>query len=56
MKRIAAIAVFFLGLILLLPLLGVDQLGNLIEGVFGWMTAIFVLGIGIIEIIHRFKK
>lgn len=56
MKKVGAIAVLLLGLMLLLPLLGVTQFGTLIGGVFGWITAIFVLGIGIIEIMHEFKK
>ena len=56
MKRIAAIFVLFLGLVLLLPLLGVTQFGNLLEGTLGWITAIAVLVIGVIEIQHQFKK
>ena len=56
MKRISSVLVCLLGLILLLPLIGVTQFGTLIEGIFGWATAIFVLVIGVIEIFKSFKQ
>ncbi len=56
MKRISSVLVVLLGLILLLPLVGVTQFGTLIEGMFGWATAIFVLVIGAIEIFKAFKE
>lgn len=56
MKRISSALVVLLGLILLLPLIGVTQFGTLIEGTFGWATAIFVLVIGAIEVIKNFNK
>lgn len=56
MKRISSVLVMLLGLILLLPLIGVNQFGSLTEGVFGWGTAIFVLVIGVIEVIKNFRK
>lgn len=56
MKRISSVLVVLLGLILLLPLIGVTRFGTLIEGTFGWATAIFVLVIGVIEVIKVFKQ
>jgi hypothetical protein len=56
MKKLAAIFMLLLGLILFLPLVGVTQFGNLIEGTFGWITALFVLAMGVIEIMHQFGK
>jgi len=39
--------VTILGILMLLPLIGVDQLGNLTEGITAWVLSIFVIIIGV---------
>ncbi len=43
--------VTLIGVLLLLPLIGVDALGTLTDGVLAWLVAIVVLVIGIIGIV-----
>ena len=42
-----------IGILLILPLLGVDQLGSLTEGIIAWVIAIVVLIIGIMRILKK---
>ncbi|MBT7102217.1 hypothetical protein HN935_01775 [archaeon] len=36
-----------LGILMILPLVGVTQLGNLVEGITAWVLAVFVIIIGV---------
>jgi len=43
------------GILLLLPLLGVSSLGNISEGVIAWVIAISIIVIGIVGISKTYK-
>lgn len=47
--------IVILGILMLLPLLGVTALGNLIEGATAWILAVIVLIIGIYGFIKAKK-
>ncbi|MBT3642739.1 hypothetical protein HN604_02290 [archaeon] len=47
--------VTLIGVLLILPLLGVDALGTVTEGVTAWLIAIAILIIGIIGIMKSSK-
>ena len=50
MKQISAWLVILAGIILLLPLLGITQLGTVTEGILAWVLAIVVIIIGILKL------
>ena len=56
MAKLTAWVVTILGVLLLLPLIGVTQLGTPTEGVLGWLIVIGVLVIGIGKLIRNYKK
>ncbi len=47
MEKIINILVIAIGVLLVLPLIGIGALGNLTEGIVAWLVAIIVLAIGI---------
>ncbi|HLC86825.1 MAG TPA: hypothetical protein VJH65_00925 [Candidatus Nanoarchaeia archaeon] len=56
MAKLTAWLVTVLGVLLLLPLLGVTQLGTPTEGVLGWLVALVVLAVGIGKLVRNYKK
>lgn len=56
MAKLTAIVVTIIGILLLLPLLGVAGLGTVTDGILAWLIAIGVLVIGIGKLIRNFKK
>jgi len=50
-----AALIFILGVLLLLPLLGVSALGTVTQGVLAWVLALVVLIIGIIRLSEAFS-
>jgi len=55
MAKITAWVVTILGVLLLLPLLGFDQLGTATDGYLGWIIAIGVLAIGLTKLARNYK-
>ena len=50
-----AILTTLVGILLLLPLLGVTALGSISEGILAWIIAIAIIVIGIIGLVKSFK-
>lgn len=50
-SKIYAYLVTLIGILLILPLVGVTALGNLTSGIIGWVIAIAILVIGITGIV-----
>ena len=55
MDKINSILVTIIGILLILPLIGVDALGTVESGIAGWIIALAVLIVGILSIIKSFK-
>ena len=55
MKQLNAWLVILAGVILLLPLLGITQLGTVTEGILAWLLAIVVIVIGILKLTCKKK-
>ncbi len=53
MKDFNAWLIILVGIILILPLIGVTQLGTVTDGILAWVLAIVVLVIGIMQLIKR---
>ena len=53
MVKLNAWLIIIVGVILLLPLIGIDQLGTPTEGVLAWLLALGVLAIGISQLIRK---
>ena len=56
MAKITAWLVTLLGVLLILPLIGVDQLGTISEGYLAWLIALAVLVIGVTKLMRNYKK
>ena len=56
MNQINAWLVTAVGILLLLPLIGVDQLGTPTKGTLAWLLAIGVIIIGVTQLIKVYKK
>ena len=56
MAKLTAWIVTILGVLLLLPLLGVDALGTATTGYLGWIIALGVLVVGIGKMIRNYKR
>lgn len=54
-KKVVAWLVIVLGVLLVLPLVGITQLGSLTSGVLAWLIALGVLLTGIVELIKVSK-
>jgi len=55
-SKIYAILTTLVGILLLLPLLGVNAFGNVTEGILAWIIAIAIIVIGIVGIAKSFKR
>lgn len=53
MKNLNAYLIILAGIVLILPLIGVTQLGTVTEGALAWILAIVVLVIGITQLIKK---
>jgi len=53
MKMLNAWLVILAGVILLLPLIGVTQLGTVTDGILAWALAIVVIIIGIVKLMRK---
>jgi len=51
MNKLNAWLIIIVGIILLLPLIGIDQLGTVTDGILAWLLALGVLAIGIMQLI-----
>jgi len=56
MAKLTAWLVTLLGVLLLLPLLGVTQLGTPTDGVLAWLIALAVLVIGVGKLVRNYKN
>jgi len=55
MDKLSSWLVILIGVLLLLPLLGVTQLGSLSSGITAWVVAIVVVLIGILQLTGKKK-
>jgi hypothetical protein len=53
MSKLNAVLVTVIGILLALPLLGVDALGSVSSGIAGWVIAIIILVIGIMGLVKK---
>ena len=56
MKNLNAWLVILVGIVLILPLVGVTQLGSVTSGILAWVLAIVVLVIGVTQLMKKGKK
>lgn len=56
MEKIKSILVAIIGILLVLPLLGVTAMGTVTTGATAWIIALSVLVIGIIRISESFRE
>ncbi len=54
-SKIYAWLVTLVGVLLVLPLIGVDQLGTMTSGISAWIIAIAILVIGILGLVRSHK-
>ncbi len=54
MAKLTAWLVTILGVLLLLPLLGVTGIGSVTEGVLGWLIALIVLAVGVGKLMRNY--
>ncbi|HLD97779.1 MAG TPA: hypothetical protein VI815_00465 [Candidatus Nanoarchaeia archaeon] len=55
MAKITAWLVTVLGILLLLPLIGVNQIGTATDGILGWLVALVVLVVGLTKLARNYK-
>lgn len=55
-SKIYAILTTLIGILLLLPLLGIQALGDVTQGPLAWIIAIAIIVIGIVGITKSFKQ
>ncbi len=53
MKNLNAYLIILAGIILILPLIGITQLGTVSNGILAWVLAIVVLIIGITQLMNK---
>ena len=56
MNKITAWGATIIGIALLLPKIGINQLGTLTEGIMSWVIPIIVIIIGVESLIRKYKK
>ena len=56
MAKLTAWLVTLLGILLILPLLGVTQLGTVTDGILAWIIALDILIIGIGKLIRNYRR
>lgn len=54
-SKLYAILVTIIGILLILPLIGVGALGDVTQGISAWLIAIAILIIGIVGIVESFS-
>ena len=52
-KKLYAVLTTLIGILLLLPLIGIDALGTLVEGPLAWIVAIVIIILGISGFIKK---
>ncbi len=55
MKNLNAWLIILAGIVLLLPLIGITQLGTVTDGILAWILVIVVLVIGIAQLVKNKK-
>lgn len=55
-SKIYAVLTTLVGILLLLPLLGITTLGDVTQGILAWIIALAILVIGIAGLIKSFKQ
>jgi len=53
MDKLNELLITIVGILLILPLIGVNQLGSVTEGIAAWLIAIIVLVIGIKGLVKK---
>ena len=53
MNKLRPWLIILVGVFLLLPLIGIDQLGTPTEGILAWLLALGVLVIGVMKLIKK---
>ncbi len=53
MNKLNAWLIIIVGVLLLLPLVGISQLGTPTEGILAWLLALGVLVIGVMQLIKK---
>jgi len=56
MAKLTAWLVTLLGVLLILPLIGITQLGTVTDGILAWLIAIVVLVVGISKLLRNYAK
>ncbi len=56
MAKLTAWLVTLIGVLLVLPLVGVTQIGTVTDGILAWVIALAVLVIGIGKLVRNYKK
>lgn len=56
MAKLTAWLVTLVGVLLVLPLIGVTQLGTVTEGLLAWLIALAVLVVGIGKLMRNYAK
>jgi len=56
MRKIRAWLIVLIGVILLLPLIGITQLGTVTDGILAWILGLAVLAIGILRVMTVYKS
>ncbi len=56
MNKLNAWLIVVAGIVLLLPLVGVTQLGTVTDGILAWILVIVVLLIGILQLVKLYKS
>ncbi len=56
MNKLNAWLIILAGVVLLLPLVGITQLGTVTEGVLAWVLVIVVLLIGVLQLVKLYKR
>ena len=56
MAKLTAWLVTILGVLLILPLVGVTQLGTVTNGILAWLIALDVLIVGIGKLVRNYKR
>lgn len=56
MDRITSFLVIVIGILILLPLVGVTQLGTIVSGIAAWIIGLILLITGILELANANKN
>ena len=56
MAKLTAWLITILGVLLVLPLIGVTQLGTATDGILAWLIALDVLIVGVSKLMRNYKR